>query len=194
MPFKPRELYPKQYFHIIIQSNNHAYLFKENQDFQKILSLLHHYFTENKVKIFHYVVMNTHLHCLVQMPDYVECFSEVIKIILLKYYYYYKYKYGWDGSLWRKRYKAELIDADRYMLGCGLYIEHNPVKAGIVKYPEEYKWSSYGHWIGKRKDGLLSEHPLDVVKNYREISEDYMNAYVEYVKFSSVPLGRPRNN
>lgn len=138
--------------------------------------------------------MNTHVHCLVQMPDYVECFSEIIKIILLKYYYYYKYKYGWDGSLWRKRYKAEFIDTDRYMLGCGLYIEHDPVKAGIVKTPEEYPWSSCGHWVGKRKDGLLSEHPLAVVENYKEIAQDYIDSYMEYLKFTSVPFGRPHKN
>ena len=64
---------------------------------------------------------------------------------------------------WQKKHKsnssskAELIDADQYMLGCGLYIEYNLVKAGMVKCPEEYPWSSYGHRIGERKDALLGE-------------------------------------
>ena len=192
MPFVPRELYPQQYFHVIAQSNNHEYLFTDDSDFQKILGLINHYFQENKIKLFHYVMMNTHMHCVVQLPDYAECFSEVMKVILLKYYYYYKYKYGREGSLWRKRYKSELIDTDRYMLGCGLYIEHNPVKAGMANLPEAYPWSSYGHWVGKRKDALLSEHPLDVVKNYREIAKDYIESYLEYVKFSSMRFGGSR--
>lgn len=192
MPRIARELYPEQYFHFICQSNNHIFLFKEGNDFQRYLMLVNHYFRENRVKCFHYVLMNTHAHFIVLLPKNVDCISEMMKVINLKYYHYYNRKYNYEGSLWRGRYKSELIDTDRYMLGCGLYIEHNPVKAGMVTSPEEYEWSSYRHWMGRRKDSLLSEHPLDVVKNYKEIADDYIEAYIDYIKLSSIPVGRPR--
>ncbi|MFH1380264.1 MAG: transposase [bacterium] len=194
MPQKNRALYPNQYFHVIARSNNHIYLFKEEHDFQKFLSLINHFFKEYRVRCFHYVLLNTHVHFLIKLPEKVDEIPDMMKKIFLKYHYFYKYKYGFEGSLWRGRYKAELIDTDRYMLGCGLYIENNPVKAGMVKTPEDYPWSSYGHWIGKRKDKLLNEHPLDVVKNYKEIAHEYMNEYIEYITLTSVPLGRPRTS
>jgi len=202
MPFKPRELYPGQYYHIIIQSNNHACVFKDDQDFKKFLILIKEEFAWAQVRIFHYVLMNTHVHMIVQLPDEgedaevdeIKYFPEAIKTILLKYYYFYKFKYSWDGSLWRKRYKAELLDTERYMLGCGLYIEYNPVKAGMVKKPEDYHWSSYEHWIGKRHDKLLNKHPLEDVKQYKTIANDYINAYLDYVKLTRQPRKNQRKN
>lgn len=194
MPQKLRELYPDQYFHIIARSNNHLHLFKDAKDFKYFLNTVGYNFKLYHVKCFHYVLMNTHIHFIVKLPRYVEQVPEMLKIIFLKYYYYYKYRYGYDGNLWRRRYKAEIIDTDRYMLGCGLYIEHNPVKAGMVRKPEEYPWSSYGHWVGNKQDALLSEHPLAVVKNYKEIAHDYMDAYIDYIKLASISPGRPRKN
>ena len=191
MPRKPRELYPHQYFHLICQSNNHFNLYKHENDFQKYLGLVHYYFRNGGIKCFHYVLMNTHAHLIVQMPDKIDHIPEIMKGLHLTYNHYYRFRYHFEGNLWRSRYKSELIDTDRYMLGCGLYIEHNPVKAGMVKSPEDYPWSSYKHWAGLRKDPLLSEHPLEV-SQYRNIAQDYLDAYLEYVKFTSVSLGRPR--
>jgi len=83
------------------------------------------------------------VHLIVRLPDWVKHIPDIMKSINLRYSLYYSKKYKYDGIVWRGRYKSELIDNDRYMLACGLYVEHNPVKAGIVKTPEEYKWSSY---------------------------------------------------
>jgi putative transposase len=191
MPRKARELYSNQYYHLICRSNNHIFIFKEPDDFQKYLGLAHYYFREQKVKCFHYCLMNTHAHFVVQLPDNIELISEMMKVIHQKYAMYYQKKYDYSGHVWGDRFKNELIDTDRYMLGCGLYLEHNPVKAGMVSQPEEYPWSSYGHWVGMRKDPLLSEHPLDI-KQYRTMADDYISAYLDYVKLVSIPRGRPR--
>jgi putative transposase len=190
----PRELYSNQYFHLICRSNNKIFVFKDSDDFQKYLGLLHHHFLKNKVLCFHYALMNTHVHIVVKLPENVKGIPQMMKEINLKYCLYYKWKYGFEGNLWRDRYRSALIDTDRYMLGCGLYVEHNPVKAGIVANPDEYPWSSYGHWTGTRNDLMLSEHPLgDVVKKYKEISQDYIDAYTEYIKLTKIPVGRPKS-
>ena len=47
------------------------------------------------------------------------------------------------GHLFQDRYKSEKIEDDSYLLMATRYIHKNPVKAGIVKKPEKYKWSSY---------------------------------------------------
>jgi hypothetical protein len=52
------------------------------------------------------------------------------------------------GHLWQARYKAILVEEGDYFLDCSSYIHLNPVKAGLVKTPEEYRWSSYATYVG----------------------------------------------
>lgn len=51
------------------------------------------------------------------------------------------------------------IHAPRHLLACMRYIELNPVRAGLVRRPEDYRWSSYRANAGDRQDALLSPHP-----------------------------------
>lgn len=53
--------------------------------------------------------------------------------------------YRLTGSLWEGRFKSSLVDSERYVLACYRYIELNPVRAGMVEHPGEYRWSSYRH-------------------------------------------------
>lgn len=63
--------------------------------------------------------------------------------------------YRRTGSLWEGRFRSSLVDSERYVLACYRYIELNPVRAGMVGHPGEYRWSSYHHHaVG------LSEYPL----------------------------------
>ena len=189
MPRKARELYPDNFFHLICRSINNTVLFKEDNDFQEYLRLVHFYFGKKNIQCYHYVLMGTHAHFVIKMPHTVDDFPNMMKGIHVKYCFFYQKKYNYEGNLWRDRYRSYLIDTDRYMLGCGLDIEHKPVKAGIVKAPEDYKWSSYRHWVGKRHDALLSEHPLiDNMKNYKDIAEDYLQNYYEYLRLTAVRI------
>ena len=54
--------------------------------------------------------------------------------------------------LWEGRYKASLIDSERYLLACMRYIEMNPVRANMVQHPGDYKWSSYPCYLKQVKN------------------------------------------
>ena len=58
-----------------------------------------------------------------------------------------------DGSLFRGRYKSILVDEDEYLAQVVRYIHLNPVGAGVVKQPEDYRWSSHLHYL-QAKRGL----------------------------------------
>jgi putative transposase len=64
-----------------------------------------------------------------------------------------------SGTLFEGRYKSTLIQTERYLLACMAYIDLNPVRAGMVTQPQEYPWSSYGHYAGLRTDPLITPHP-----------------------------------
>ncbi len=55
------------------------------------------------------------------------------------------------GTVWEGRYKSSPIDTDEYLLVCSRYVELNPERAGMVKLPHQYRWSSYNEKIGRRQ-------------------------------------------
>lgn len=60
-----------------------------------------------------------------------------------QYVRYFNYTYKRTGTLWEGRFKSCVIESSDYLLKCYRYIELNPLRAGIVGHPQEYRWSSY---------------------------------------------------
>ena len=77
-----------------------------------------------------------------------------------RYVRYFNQRHGRTGTLWEGRYRSTLIQAERYLLACMVYIDLNPVRAGLAVEPGDYPWSSHGHYVGLRNDRLVSPHPL----------------------------------
>ena len=61
---------------------------------------------------------------------------------------------------WNFTDSCQLIQAERYLLACMVYIDLNPVRAGLVADPAGYPWSSHHHYVGRRSDRLVTPHPL----------------------------------
>jgi putative transposase len=69
-------------------------------------------------------------------------------------------RYNRSGNLWEGRYKASLVQDDRYFLACQRYIELNPVRAGMVDSPEQYPYSSFPFNAAGKHDALLTLHQV----------------------------------
>ena len=67
-------------------------------------------------------------------------------------------RYRRTGTLWEGRYKACLVDEDRYVLAVFRYIDFNPVRAGIATCPAAYRWNSHSGLAGLCADDLLTPH------------------------------------
>jgi putative transposase len=77
-----------------------------------------------------------------------------------RYVQYVNRFYRRTGSLWEGRYKSSLVQLETYLLACYRYIELNPVRAGMVVDPGQYRWSSYrANGLGQA-DARLRPHPL----------------------------------
>ena len=66
--------------------------------------------------------------------------------------------YRRSGTLWEGRFRSCLTREESYVLGCYRYIELNPVRAGIVEHPGEYRWSSYRANAQGEERGELTPH------------------------------------
>jgi putative transposase len=101
--------------------------------------------------------MTNHVHLLVT-PGQIESISRMMQSVGRRYVQYINYTYKRSGTLWEGRHKASLIQSDPYLLTCMRYIELNPVRADMVKMPEDYKWSSYRANAHGVRDELLTPH------------------------------------
>jgi putative transposase len=78
-----------------------------------------------------------------------------------------------------RRIQSAVVKRDTYLLECGRYIERNPLRAGIVKDPGEYPWSSYRAYGYGREDGLTDRH--DIYEAMGKGQSQRQKAYREYV-------------
>jgi putative transposase len=67
-------------------------------------------------------------------------------------------KHQRSGTLWEGRFRSSLVQSETYLLVCYRYIELNPVRAGMVAHPAEYRWSSYKANAEGESDPRITPH------------------------------------
>ena len=145
--------------HVILRGNNRQDIFRSTADYQRILDLLFEHSRAHKVDIHAYVLMGNHLHLLLT-PQEDQGLPKMMQAVGRSYVQVFNKMHARTGTLWEGRYRSTLIQTDRYLLACMAYIDLNPVRAHMVAHPEDYAWSSYGHYAGHRTDRLITPHAL----------------------------------
>lgn len=84
----------------------------------------------------------------------------LMKALGQRYVQYVNRTYRRSGTLWEGRFRSCLTQDETYFLSCQRYIELNPVRAGMVAHPAEYRWSSYQANAQGTPDTMLKPHPL----------------------------------
>ena len=105
-----------------------------------------------------YVLMTNHVHMLVT-PETPSAPSSLMQRIGMRFAAYVNRRHQRTGTLWEGRFRSSIVDTDDYVISCHRYIELNPVRAGIVARPDEYRWSSHLANIGATASGFLQPHP-----------------------------------
>ena len=145
--------------HIIQRGNNRARIFEDPEDCERYRALLGDAALQCGVAIHAYVLMDNHFH-LLATPQTADGLPLMMQAVGRRYVRYFNDSQKRSGTLWEGRYKSTLIQTERYLLACMVYIDLNPVRAGMVAQAREYTWSSHAHYIGLRTDKLLTPHPL----------------------------------
>ena len=146
-------------WHIIQRGNNRQACFYTLADYRRYLQDLGEQSGRYGCRIHAYCLMTNHVHLLVT-PDRVESAGLMMKHLGQRYVQYINRTYRRSGTLWEGRFRSCLTQNETYVLACYRYIELNPVRAGMVRHPAEYAWSSY-HFNGQGVDSsLLNPHPL----------------------------------
>lgn len=138
----PRYVVPGQPQHIIQRGNNRQVIFAAEADYQFFRDALIEAAKQHGLIIHAYVWMTNHIH-LLATPMFEHSISKVFQSVGRKYVQYFNFTYKRSGTLWEGRYRATVVDSERYLLTVMRYIELNPVRAGMCQHPAEYPWSSY---------------------------------------------------
>jgi putative transposase len=155
----PRLTVPGYPHHIIQRGNNRQPIFVDRADYELLLELLDEHARKQQVALHAYVLMSNHLH-LLATPQTAEGIPQMMQAVGRRYVRNFNLRHARTGTLWEGRYRSTLIQAERYLLACMVYIDLNPVRAGMVGGPAEYPWSSHQHYVGRRSDKLVTPHPL----------------------------------
>ncbi len=145
--------------HIIQRGNNRQVIFVDRQDFETMLASLAENAQKFAVAIHAYVLMDNHFH-LLATPATAEALPLMMQAVGRSYVRYFNQRHGRSGTLWEGRYRSTLIETERYLLACMVYIDLNPVRAGMVALPAAWPWSSHAHYLGQRVEKLVTPHAL----------------------------------
>jgi len=178
----PRLVVPLEVHHIIQRGHDQQLVFRDAADHLAFLEWLKEGARRFKVAIHAYVLMPDHLHLLATPADE-SGMARMMQWVGRYYVPYFNQKYHRAGTLWQGRYKATVIDAQRYLLPCSRYIEVNPVRSGLVASAADYLWSSYLHHVGAKPDPLITDHavywalgntPFDREIAYQQLAEQVL--------------------
>lgn len=146
--------------HLVIQrGNNGQSIASSAGDRQMLLALLDQAARKFSVAIHGYVVTDNQFQ-LLATPATDDGLPKMMQFVGRSYVRYFNDLYGRSGTLWEGRYRCTLMDADRFLLACMVYIDLMPVQEGLVVEPQDCLWSSYGHHVGLRSDKVVTPHAL----------------------------------
>lgn len=145
--------------HIVQRGHNRQPCFLAEADYDVYLHWLAVALRDAQCVLHAYALMTNHVHLLVT-PRRAPLVPNLLIALGRRYVQHVNTTYRRTGTLWDSRYKSSLIDAPAYLLTCMRYIELNPVRAGIVRDPADYRWTSYRTNGLGRPDRLLTPHSV----------------------------------
>jgi len=195
--------FPNAFYHITARGNERKAVFKSVKDREKFLSYFESASNRYGAVIHAYCLMDNHYHILIETP--LGNLSKIMQHINSSYTTYFNIRHDRSGHLFQGRYKSILVDADEYAKELSRYIHLNPVRAKMVKTPEEYQWSSCVYYTDKKEApewlcrdfilGYFGEKFSTSQRHYKEfvhslVGEDYGSPFTDVVY--SMILGSPK--
>jgi len=202
MPRRPRILLPDYPLHIVQRGINREPCFYAEEDYQCYLHWLEEAAHDCGCAIHAYVLMTNHVHLLLT-PAKPGAPSRLMQSLGRRHVQYINRYYRRSGSLWEGRYKSSVVQAESYLMACMRYIELNPVRAGMVIDPGQYRWSSYRSNGLLQTDARLTPHPLYLALDgqterrcqaYRELFRPQLEGEAAREIREALRLGMPLGN
>jgi len=157
-----RIIFPGAVYHVTSRGNNKKKIFTDAQDREDFLKVLNQVKTRYHWLCHAYCLMDNHYHLLIETPD--GNLSIGMRQLNGVFTQLFNKRHGKVGHLFQGRFKGILVQKDSHLLEVSRYIVLNPVRAKLIKNPNQWKWSSYAATAGQRSkppyltvDGILGQ-------------------------------------
>ena len=127
----PRLTLPGHLHHVIQRGNNRQPIFQDGEDFHTMLALLADNALQHAVAVHAYVLMDNHFHLLVT-PATADGLPKMMQAVGRRYVQYFNRRHARTGTLWEGRYRSTVLQADKYLLPCMVYLDLHPVRLGLA--------------------------------------------------------------
>jgi putative transposase len=155
----PRFVLPGLPQHVIQRGNNRQQILFAEDDYWFLWERIGAAAAKFECRIHAYVLMPNHFH-LVITPLQEDGIGKLMQYVGRYYVQFFNGRYERTGTLWEGRYRATLLEPEVWLLPVSRYVESNAVRAGVVKTPAEYGWSSFGANALGADDALVTPHEI----------------------------------
>jgi putative transposase len=175
--------FPDALYHLTSRGDRRENIYEDDEDRLAFLEVFSSVIEQFNWVCYAYCLMSNHYHLLVQTPD--ANLSKGMRQLNGVYTQAYNRRHQKTGHLFQGRYKSILVDEDNYLLELSRYIVLNPLKAGMIKKVDQWKWSSYLATVGQASvpewlssDYLLSQFSVQrktAIRKYQAFVQEGLN-------------------
>ena len=174
MPFRKDNLASDNYYHVFNRGISSGDIFFSKDNYYYCLRLLKTYTARYSIRVIAYCLMPNHYHLLL-LQEGEQLISQYIQTVFNAYVQGLNRRIKRKGPLFEGRFKHVLVDKEEYLIHLCRYIHLNPVKAKLVRRPEEWIFSDYHEWIDHSKKSSKKE--LFIMEHFR--NKDEYRLFVE---------------
>ena len=187
MTRKRRVWYPGAIYHVMSRGNRKKNIFEDVEDYVRFLDMVQDAQEMYGFTVHAICLMTNHFHIEIETSE--VALSRIMQRIKSLYAEDFNYRHHYSGHLFEGRYNACLILNDGYFLEVSRYIHLNPVKAGMVREPAAYEYSSYGAYAPCDEDrpfgkaGKMIEDLVDRSRILHMLADSQVEAREQYRLF-----------
>ncbi len=131
-------------------------VFVDDEDRRQFLAALRESALLQKVSVQAYVLLDDHVHLLLT-PASADGLGALMQGLGRRYGAGFNRRHGRRGTLWAGRFRATVVQPGPLLLETMLFVEHHPVRSGLVAAAADHNWSSARHHLGWVRDVLVTE-------------------------------------
>jgi putative transposase len=181
----PRLYVAGQPQHVMLRGLGGLIALADDEDYAFFVDCLRAAVRDHKLALHAYALLPSVVH-LLGTPHDESSLPKTMQAVGRRYVAHFNRRYLRNGALWEGRYRATVIEAERYLLPCMRYVEAAPQHVSTLA-PQDWRWSSYRHHAGLALDLLVTDHPIywalgntpfERQRSYRELFEQPLDTDV----------------
>ena len=167
-------------YHVSTRCVDQAYLLHKDELKKIVLNVVEKAKKKYDFYCFGFTIMDNHVHMIIQTPDK-DNISIIMQVINKNIATQGNKILNRTGHFWGARFHSILIESEEQLVTTLVYLNLNPVKAGLVYDPKDWAWSSYNIYVNNpTTDSITDIHPIFTESpNTQETQEYYKNLVLE---------------